>query len=147
MQSNKEQTSCMIGFPVRSSSKMPRIRGTLVFISRMYLDVSPQYDRSSFTDSSVKSNNDSVTCNAPSWQSNHIQSHTAGENAHTNTSNIRYRIMKNSLTVPIPVSPSINADKHELLASWLRLSMTGLLSFRPFRFSFENLLPNLCFFH
>ena len=44
-----------------------------------------------------------------------------------------------SLTVPILLPPSINPDKHEDLTSWQRLSTTVLLSFKPFRFSSENL--------
>lgn len=75
----------MIGFPERFSSRMPQIRETSVFTLRMYLDVSPQYERSSFTASSVKLNNDSVNCNAPSCQQNYIDDHKQQEKTPTLT--------------------------------------------------------------
>jgi len=39
----------------------------------------------------------------------------------------------------MPVLPSINRDKHDVLASWQRLSTTGLVSFNPLRFSAAKL--------
>lgn len=52
---------------------------------------------------------------------------------------LTFNNMSNSLTVPILVFPSINSDKHEVLASLQRPSTTGMLSFIPFKFSSENL--------
>lgn len=46
---------------------------------------------------------------------------------------------KGSLTFPKLVHPSIRCVKHEVLASWQRRSTTGLLSFKPLRFSSEKL--------